>query len=539
MATTPAQRRLAEALSELKSLQDGGRSVLRTEDLRRPSREALIDAGFLQPIIGGWYMCSRPGAKDGDTTAWVAHAREFVSRYAQHRFGDDWSVDPDYSIKLHTGSNVTPKQIIIHSPAGNNSRMELPFGYSIFVYKTREPLPVEHIDRVQDLRAYSLPYALTCVSAAFFRTSKQDALVALRALPDASDLNRVLIETGQAAAAGRLAGALRASGRADLADEIVSVMRDVGHRVEETNPFAELLTGLGPLRKVSPYVDRLDLMWRRMRDDVLAQFSASAQALPTGRREIDAVMERIEERYVTDAYHSLSIEGYRVTEDLIRKVADGSWNPDEHAEDLDAGNAMAAHGYWKAHNAVKDTIRAALESRDANIGSLLRKDHGRWYRELFSPSVDARIIKAADLAGYRSDQVYIKNAEHVPPPRAAVRDLMPAFFDLMKDEQSPAVRAVLGHFAFVFIHPYMDGNGRIARFLMNAVLCAAGFPWTVIRLDQRPQYFGALNDASARGDIRPFGRLISECVVQNAAKPEVADSGIEATRPAPRSRRRA
>src|SRR5437879_9508428 len=96
---------------------------------------------------------------------------------------------------------------------------------------------------------------------------------------------------------------------------------------------------------------------------------------------------------------------------------------------------------------------------------------------------------------------------------------MPAFFDLMKDEQSPAVRAVLGHFAFVFIHPYMDGNGRIARFLMNAVLCAAGFPWTVIRLDQRPQYFAALNDASARGDIRPFGRLISECVVQNAAKP--------------------
>src|SRR5207245_8186930 len=61
--------------------------------------------------------------------------------------------------------------------------------------------------------AYSLPYALTCVPAAFFRTSKQDALVALRALPDASDLNRVLIETGQAAAAGRLAGALRASGQ--------------------------------------------------------------------------------------------------------------------------------------------------------------------------------------------------------------------------------------------------------------------------------------------------------------------------------------
>jgi len=526
MATTPAQRRLAEALAELKSLQDRDQSVLRTDDVRRPTREALLEAGFLQPIIGGWYLCSKPGTKDGDTTAWMAHAREFVWRYAQQRFGESWCVDPDYSVKLHTGSNITPKQIVIHAPEGNNSRTALPFGYSIFTYKTREPLPRQYIEVLQHVRVYSLAYALTRVPDAFFRSSKQDALVALRSLQDATDINRVLIETGQAAAAGRLAGALRACDRADLADEIVSVMREIGHRVDGINPFAKPISGLGPLRKVSPYVDRLDLMWREMREAVLAEFSAPAQPLASGRRGIDAVMQRIEERYVTDAYHSLSIEGYRVTEDLIRKVADGSWNPDEHAQDKDARNAMAAHGYWKAHNAVKDSIRHSLENPDTNIGSLLRKDHGRWYRELFSPSVDVGIIKAADLAGYRNDQVYIKNAEHVPPPRAAVRDLMPALFDLLRDEQSPAVRAVLGHFAFVFIHPYMDGNGRMARFLMNAAFCTAGFAWTVIRLDQRPQYFSALNDASARGDIRRFARFISECVVQNTAAPEAADRPV-------------
>ena len=50
---------------------------------------------------------------------------------------------------------------------------------------------------------------------------------------------------------------------------------------------------------------------------------------------------------------------------------------------------------------------------------------------------------------------------------------MPVFFDLLKAEDDPTVRIVLGHFIFVFIHPFLDGNGRIARFLMNVMMAAA------------------------------------------------------------------
>ena len=48
---------------------------------------------------------------------------------------------------------------------------------------------------------------------------------------------------------------------------------------------------------------------------------------------------------------------------------------------------------------------------------------------------------------------------HVPLNRDALRDVMPAFFDLLREEPHPSVRVVLGHFIFVYIHPYMDGNG--------------------------------------------------------------------------------
>ena len=86
---------------------------------------------------------------------------------------------------------------------------------------------------------------------------------------------------------------------------------------------------------------------------------------------------------------------------------------------------------------------------------------------------------------------------------------MEALVELLKAERDAGVRAVLGHFIFVFIHPYMDGNGRIGRFLMNTMLASGGFPWTVIRLEQRTQYMSALEEASVRGNIRPFAEFIT------------------------------
>jgi Fic family protein len=240
-----------------------------------------------------------------------------------------------------------------------------------------------------------------------------------------------------------------------------------------------------------------------MRAKVIEVFPAEP-GLPA---DIETYMHAIEEVYRTDAYHSLSIEGYRVTDALIERVATGQWDPAQHAADADARNAMAAHGYWLAHNTVKESIRKILT--DANPGEVYRNDHGSWFRALFSPSVDARILTAADLAGYRSHQVYIKNAAHVPPPKEAVRDMMPELFSLLMREPHAAVRAVLGHFMFVYIHPYMDGNGRIGRFLMNAMLASGGYPWTIVRVERRAEYMAALDAASSQGEIGLFADFIA------------------------------
>jgi Fic family protein len=87
---------------------------------------------------------------------------------------------------------------------------------------------------------------------------------------------------------------------------------------------------------------------------------------------------------------------------------------------------------------------------------------------------------------------------------------MEVLFELLRSEPEPSVRAVLGHFLFVYIHPYPDGNGRIGRFLMNTMFASGGYPWTVIRLARRRQYLAALEAASTERDIRPFAIFVAE-----------------------------
>jgi Fic family protein len=69
----------------------------------------------------------------------------------------------------------------------------------------------------------------------------------------------------------------------------------------------------------------------------------------------------------------------------------------------------------------------------------------------------------------------------------------------------------------VYIHPYMDGNGRMGRFLMNVMMAGGGYPWTVIPLSARNTYMAALERASVGEDIAPFAKFLAGLVRKGLA----------------------
>jgi hypothetical protein len=251
------------------------------------------------------------------------------------------------------------------------------------------------------------------------------------------------------------------------------------------------------------------MSWMRMRGDILEIFPAA----PGVSKDAAAYMKQVDDAYVADAYNSLSIEGYKVSAELIERVRSGGWNPDSVKGDRDHRDALAARGYWQAFQSVRQSIGKALAG--GNAGTIADNDHATWYRELFGPSVTAGILKPSELAGYRNGPVFIRRSMHVPPSREAVRELMPTFFELLQQEQEPAVRVGLGHFAFVYMHPYLDGNGRMGRFMMNLMLASGGYPWTIIPLERRADYMAALESASVDQDIKPFSQFLAGLVAKN------------------------
>ena len=501
------QEKLAESLSVLKDYQDshGNMIIKGYSALGETHTKRLLQNGYLQPVIRGWYIPSFPGS-EGDTTVWYASYWQFISAYATSRFGQDWCLSAEESLSYYAGETTCPSQLIIRSTKANNNVVQLLHGDTLMDITATIPAEM-YVEPRYGIHLYPLAEALVYCSPQYFISDALNARTCLAQLKDASEIIKLVADEGNTTRAARVCGALRNIGRDDMADEINNFMQRLGHQLREDDPFVEK----SPLAGISesPYSVRIRLMWEKMKKQIMSL----GITLQFKSIDIDTVIANMEANYVKDSYHSLSIEGYRVTEELIEKVRSGNWNPADNSRDSEQRNALAARGYYQAFGAVKDSVRKILTSGQPE--KIVADDFPTWHFELFQPCITAGIIKASDLAGYRSHQVYICNSKHTPLNPDALRDAMPTFCDLLSKEDNAYVRAILGHFFFVYIHPYMDGNGRTARFIMNTLLVTAGLPWTVIPVERRSSYMVALEKASIDGDISDFAQFIFSLIKES------------------------
>ncbi|GAC1381982.1 MAG: Fic family protein [Aquirhabdus sp.] len=121
-----------------------------------------------------------------------------------------------------------------------------------------------------------------------------------------------------------------------------------------------------------------------------------------------------------------------------------------------------------------------------------------------------------DNAGsYRHVNVIISGATHRPPDHTLLPEQMAGlitWYQKQANQLQPIERAATLHADFVGIHPFVDGNGRSSRLLMNLELMKSGFPPCVIQVEQRLRYYDALDRWHCHNDKEPFIQLIAEAV---------------------------
>ena len=119
---------------------------------------------------------------------------------------------------------------------------------------------------------------------------------------------------------------------------------------------------------------------------------------------------------------------------------------------------------------------------------------------------------------YRKLPVAIAGSKHLPPQPYLLQDLMGdyfQFYELNKNDLHPVVLAAEMHERLVSIHPFIDGNGRTSRLIMNLILLQHGFPLAIIGGDyeSRMAYYDALEKVQTEDDKQSFILLIAEKVL--------------------------
>lgn len=495
---------IAQALKRVKqTTKSRGVDILRTEELSRSDRELLLRTSWLQEVMKGWYMLVRPDTAEGDSAAWFANFWDFVRVYLTYRFKNKYCLSASASLALITEVSSIPRQITVIAQKGGANTHSLMHDTSILMYEDVKNFPSDII-ACKQIQCMSLPLALCKIAPTYFFQEAENAEIALRQIEQPSELSKVIIQHGFKAAASRLIGAYQFLGEDGFANQLQSDIEIAGIFVKPVNPFKHGTPLTQASLKRSPYYSRIKAIWSECRGDIISIFPSE----PGLQTDVSKALADIEDVYVDDAYNSLSIEGYVVSDELIEKVRSKQWNPDLNLADADSKNALAARGYHEAFLAVKKSLKDILSHQDA--GTVIKHDLQSWYQGLFKPCAQAGILPVESLMGYRNDRVHIRGSRHVPPPKSAILDAMEAFYDCLINEESAAVRAVLGHYLFVYIHPHMDGNGRMSRFLMNAMLVSGGYSWVVIENSKRKQYMQALRVADEQRDLKPFASLVAQ-----------------------------
>ena len=125
-------------------------------------------------------------------------------------------------------------------------------------------------------------------------------------------------------------------------------------------------------------------------------------------------------------------------------------------------------------------------------------------------------IDDSNAGRYRTENVTIKGATHIPLDYLIIPELMEKLIINYKEwkKYHPIIKAALLHGELVKIHPFVDGNGRTSRLVMNLSLMKSGYLPIIIKKDKKLDYYNSLGKAHTTGDYTDFVKLVTELEIE-------------------------
>lgn len=200
-----------------------------------------------------------------------------------------------------------------------------------------------------------------------------------------------------------------------------------------------------------------------------------------------------EQQVLEWTYHSNAIEGNTLTLKETKVVLEGI---------TIGGKPLREHFEVINHKDAIDYVEAIVNNRETLDEWQIKSIH-----QLVLKNIDTK-----NAGAYRQENVVIAGAEHRPPNFLKLPELMADLMTWYKNAEHlhPVECAARLHVDFVGIHPFVDGNGRTSRLLMNFELMRRGYLPVIIPVQTRFQYYEALDAAHVHGNYAPFIELIAQ-----------------------------
>jgi hypothetical protein len=498
--TSPTLRKAWEELHQV-----APKGILNSQKMTRRQRERLTSAGYLEPIMRGWYRLKSPG----EQTSTHPPILDFLPIYLEERLGARWCLSAESSLVIHMSPHKHPGRLVVMAEIGSTTVHTFDCGLRLTIYQDDQQLPTR-MENLGGFRVMPLDTLLGRMTNTQWNRQKDLVDQALKKVTQWETMVWQWLSEERFQAVTRLGERLEDLGLDKGAKIIRKYLREEGLASPETSEITI------PTKSVEPSTENHDLktIWP------IWSINLSAENPPTTPSDSTLLtrLSAIEHSLAEDTQNHLALSGFTIPREVILNLmaepelaaeAHGWPNlqPNERltterqctplAGDIDPQTLVTVQGYLEALRLVKRSIVRLMGGQE--LDRVLRQDVRGWRLALMNPSAEAGMITRRQVLRYRQPESH----------ETDIKKSMENWIELVSQSEPGIQRGVLAFLGILKIKPWASGNQRMALLILNGLNAAAGQPWTVLNQTQNQALKTALHQAMSEGNSRPLAQLLS------------------------------